>query len=110
MKKLILLFLVVTVVITCFAYAQTVVTTGTKKQITLPPEKVDLKSGQGMDKAATYCIICHSTEYITMQPKGTKAQWTASVNKMIKVYGAPLNEEDAKVIADYLAANYGTGQ
>ena len=110
MKKLMLFFLVATVVAISFAYAQTVVTTGTKKQITLPPEKVDLKPGQGMDKAATYCVICHSAEYITMQPKGTTVQWTASVNKMIKVYGAPISEDDAKVIAGYLAANYGTGQ
>jgi hypothetical protein len=38
-----------------------------------------------------------------------KAQWEASVNKMIKVYGA-LIEADAKVIADYLAGNYGMGK
>ncbi|OGP53945.1 MAG: hypothetical protein A2Y65_02175 [Deltaproteobacteria bacterium RBG_13_52_11] len=110
MKKSIIFFVLATVATVCFAYAQTVVTTGTTKTITLPPEKVDLKPGQGMDKAATYCVICHSAEYITMQPKGTKAQWTGSVNKMIKVYGAPISEDDAKVIAGYLAANYGTGQ
>jgi mono/diheme cytochrome c family protein len=110
MKKLVLFFLAATVVIACVAYAQTVVTTGTKKEITLPPERVDLKPGQGMDKAAIHCLVCHSADYITLQPKGTKAQWTANVNKMIKVYGAPIKEADAKVIADYLAVNYGTGQ
>ena len=110
MKRAILFFVVASIAVACLAYAQSVVTTGTTKTITLPPEKVNLKPGQGMDKAATYCIICHSSEYITMQPKGTKAQWTASVNKMIKVYGAPIKEDDAKVIADYLAAAYGTGK
>jgi mono/diheme cytochrome c family protein len=110
MKRVALFFLVASIAVACFAYAQNAVTTPTSKQITLPPERVDLKPGPGMDKAATYCIICHSSEYITMQPKGTKAQWTASVNKMIKVFGAPISADDAKVIADYLAATYGTGK
>jgi hypothetical protein len=28
---------------------------------------------------------------------------------MIKVFGAPVGEEDAKTIVNYLDANYGTG-
>jgi hypothetical protein len=36
------------------------------------------------------------------------AGWTAEVNKMIKVMGAPIDDTDAKAIADYLAKNYGT--
>jgi cytochrome c5 len=110
MKKFIIFFVLATVATVCFAYAQGVVTTPTQKTITLPPERVNLKPGPGMDKAATYCIICHSADYIAMQPKGTKAQWTGAVNKMIKVFGAPINEQDAKVIIDYLAATYGTGK
>jgi mono/diheme cytochrome c family protein len=109
-KKFILIFLLATVATIYCAYAQTVVSTVTKKTIVLPPEKVDLKPGAGMDKAATSCVICHSTDYISMQPKGTKAKWTATVNKMITVYGAPITENDAQVIADYLAAGYGIGQ
>jgi mono/diheme cytochrome c family protein len=110
MKKFIIIVLSAIVAAVSLAYAQNVVTTATQKQITLPPERVDLKPGQGMDKTATSCIICHSADYITMQPKGTKAQWTAEVNKMIKVMGAPISADDAKTISDYLAANYGTGQ
>jgi hypothetical protein len=29
---------------------------------------------------------------------------------MIKAYGAPIGEDDAKTIVDYLAANYGAGR
>jgi hypothetical protein len=36
------------------------------------------------------------------------AQWTAEVTKMIKAFGAPISDDDAKAIADYLAKNYGT--
>jgi cytochrome c5 len=77
--------------------------------ITLPETRVELKSGEGLQKVETFCNICHSLDYITMQPKFSKAQWTATVNKMIKVMGAQINEEDAKLIIDYLAVHYGTG-
>jgi hypothetical protein len=36
------------------------------------------------------------------------AGWTAEVTKMIKAFGAPIDDGDAKAIADYLAKNYGT--
>ena len=35
------------------------------------------------------------------------AGWDAEVTKMIKAYGAPIEDADAKAIKDYLAANYG---
>ena len=36
------------------------------------------------------------------------AGWTAEVTKMIKAMGAPIDDADAKAIADYLAKNYGS--
>ena len=36
------------------------------------------------------------------------AGWNAEVGKMIKAFGAPISDADAKDIAAYLAANYGT--
>ena len=78
--------------------------------ITLPVTEVKLKPGPGSEKASTLCNICHSLEYITMQPALPKATWSAEVNKMIKVMGAPINEEDAKVIIEYLSTSYGTGK
>ena len=36
-----------------------------------------------------------------------RAGWDASVTKMIKVFGAPINADDAKAIVEYLSANYG---
>jgi hypothetical protein len=35
------------------------------------------------------------------------AGWTAEVTKMIKAFGAPIDDADAKAIAGYLAKNYG---
>ncbi len=77
--------------------------------IELPVIPVQLKAGPGLDKVSTLCNICHSTDYITMQPAFPRATWTAEVNKMVKVMGAPINEEDAKTIINYLVQNYGTG-
>jgi cytochrome c5 len=57
--------------------------------------------------ARNVCGICHSTDYIVMQPRGDAKQWDAVVTKMIKVFGAPINEADAKAIVEYLTAVYG---
>jgi hypothetical protein len=69
--------------------------------------KVQLKDGPGRDKAMQ-CIACHSVDYIPMNSRFMdKAGWTASVTKMIKVFGAPIAESDIEPIAAYLAQNYG---
>ena len=36
------------------------------------------------------------------------AGWNAEVTKMIKAFGAPIDDADATAIAEYLAKNYGT--
>ncbi|MGC1456256.1 MAG: cytochrome c [Nitrospirota bacterium] len=77
------------------------------KSIDLPVIQVDLRQGPGLDKTSTLCNICHSVDYITMQPPFSRAQWTGTVNKMIKVMGAPINEDDAKTIIEYLSTSYG---
>lgn len=80
-----------------------------EKQITLPPdhEYGRLAPGPGSDLAQTQCLFCHSTDYIVMQPRGDTKQWEGVVTKMIKVFGAPLTEADAKAITEYLARAYG---
>jgi hypothetical protein len=78
--------------------------------ITLPVMEVHLKPGPGLDKVSTLCNVCHTLKYITMQPPLPKSTWSAEVHKMIKVMGAPINDEDAKTIIDYLNTAYGTGK
>lgn len=41
------------------------------------------------------------------QPRGDAKQWEGVVTKMLKVYGAPISEADAKAIVEYLATAYG---
>lgn len=69
--------------------------------------KVQLKDGPGKDKASQ-CAVCHSLDYIEMNSRFLdKTGWTAEVNKMINVFGAPIPKEDVDTIASYLADNYG---
>ncbi len=83
---------------------------GQVHSITLPTIPVELKAGPGRDKAKTYCSICHSTDYITMQPSFPEKKWGEIVNKMIKVFGAPIPAEAAKEITTYLGSAYSPGK
>jgi sulfite dehydrogenase (cytochrome) subunit B len=70
---------------------------------------VDLKKAPGLDAVQNYCAACHSLDYIEMNsPYPNAAMWDAEVTKMIKAFGAPISEADAKTIADYLKKNYGS--
>jgi sulfite dehydrogenase (cytochrome) subunit B len=75
----------------------------------LPEETAALKSGPDVELVQGNCMGCHSVDYITTQPRGPrfgKEFWQAEVTKMIKVYGAPIDERDVGKIVDYLAATY----
>jgi hypothetical protein len=72
--------------------------------------KIELKDAPGRDKAMQ-CGACHSLDYIPMNSRFLdKAGWTASVNKMISAFGAPIAKDDVEAIATYLAENYGKPQ
>jgi sulfite dehydrogenase (cytochrome) subunit B len=70
---------------------------------------ITLKPGPGRDTVEGNCGACHSLVYIQMNsPFLNAAGWNAEVSKMMKAFGAPISDADAKTISDYLAANYGT--
>ena len=76
---------------------------------TLPDETAAFKPGANLEVVQNNCTGCHSVDYIQTQPRGAKFKrefWQAEVTKMIKVYGAPIDEADAGKIVDYLAATY----
>ncbi len=110
MKKTII-FVVILAFMTGAALAQESGKAGSGiKSITLPVVTVQLKPGPDKIKVDSYCAICHSTDYITMQPPFPRAQWAATVNKMIKTFGAPIPPDDAEKIINYLSTAYGTGK
>ena len=99
MKNLTITFLLSLIAVASSAMAEPMV-------YQLPPETAELKPGPGVETAIV-CTACHSADYISTQPsrKG-KAFWQAEVQKMIKAYKAPIGDNDAAVIVNYLAATY----
>ncbi|KIU49616.1 MULTISPECIES: cytochrome c [Bradyrhizobium] len=76
---------------------------------TLPEETAAFKPGPNLDVVQSNCTGCHSADYIKTQPQGEKFKkdfWQAEVTKMIKVYGAPIDQADIGKIVDYLSATY----
>lgn len=71
-------------------------------------EQVKLKEGPGKDLVVGNCVMCHSLDYIPMNSVFLDRKgWEASVNKMVKVMGAPVAPEDQPRILDYLVEQYG---
>jgi len=70
--------------------------------------RIELKDAPGRAQVEANCGSCHSLDYIVLNsPFLDKNGWDASVTKMIKVFGAPISADDAKVIVEYLSTNYG---
>lgn len=66
----------------------------------------ELAQGEGREIIQIFCRFCHSTTYITMQPPLPVAAWESVVNKMIDIYGAPISEDSARQIINYLRTHY----
>lgn len=58
--------------------------------------------GPGEEVMATNCVACHSADHVMNQPPLDREHWHEVVEKMIKAYHAPIGEEDAAQIVDYL--------
>ena len=70
-------------------------------------EVTELREGPGRDLTVGRCIICHSVEYIPSNaPAMNRTAWQKTIQKMKDKFGAPITDEEAKQILDYLAANY----
>ena len=78
-------------------------------ELQLPDETAQFKPGPNLEVVQGNCGACHSADYILTQPTGPKFKkdfWQAEVTKMIKVYGAPIDEKDVPEIVDYLSATH----
>jgi mono/diheme cytochrome c family protein len=68
---------------------------------------LQLKEAPGRDVTAGHCALCHSLEYLPANaPAMDRAGWQKTVQKMRERFGAPITDEQAKVILDYLSASY----
>ena len=70
-------------------------------------ESVRLKDAPGRDLTTGRCVLCHSLEYIPSNaPAMNRAAWQKSIQKMKERFGAPITDEEAKQILDYLDGSY----
>jgi uncharacterized membrane protein YecN with MAPEG domain len=70
--------------------------------------QIVLKDAPGRELVLAHCVMCHSVDYIPMNSVFLDRKgWEGSVNKMIKVMGAPVTPEDAPKIVEYLVVSYG---
>lgn len=68
---------------------------------------IQLKDAPGRELAASRCNICHSLEYLpSNSPAMNRSGWQKSIQKMKERFGAPISDEEAKQILDYLDGNY----
>lgn len=69
---------------------------------------IKLKPGPGADVVEANCAACHSLDYIEMNsPFLDEKGWTNEVTKMVKTFGAQIDEADQQQILAYLIAGYG---
>lgn len=69
----------------------------------------EMKKGEGVYTTRGKCNMCHSFGYVINQGKQSKEFWMEKTIKMIKVFNAPMNDEDVEIVVNYLYANYGDG-
>jgi hypothetical protein len=71
------------------------------------PDPAEQFAGPGSDAMNANCLACHSSDMVLNQPNLSRASWEAEVNKMIRIFKAPVATEDVATIVDYLAATKG---
>jgi hypothetical protein len=77
---------------------------GSVREIKIVPENPSFPDHEGKAEFMSYCAMCHSLKYISMQPNFPRKTWESEVNKMITKYMAPIDSVTGKKIVDYIVA------
>jgi mono/diheme cytochrome c family protein len=72
---------------------------------TSPPSTGTLPEGSGRVVLMERCVACHTSD-VAVKPRQSKEQWVEAIRKM-RALGAVLSAEEEKVVAAYLAENFG---
>jgi hypothetical protein len=75
---------------------------GSIKEMSITPLAASFPDYDGKAEFMSYCAICHSLKYISMQPAFPEKVWSEEVHKMIEKYGAPIDSVTSKKIVAYL--------
>jgi len=71
-----------------------------------PLLETELAAGDGKETLERDCSLCHTPRFVTMQPPLPAETWAAEVDKMRKVLGASIPDDEAKTIVQYLSTHY----
>jgi cbb3-type cytochrome c oxidase subunit III len=99
-----LMLLCLTVGGVCVAQVSSADTSGGTRPITLPHFEPMMPAAPGRATFMVACVSCHSPRYIVMQPPLSRHQWEGVVDKMVKIYNAPLDTNQVGQTVDYLVA------
>jgi sulfite dehydrogenase (cytochrome) subunit B len=75
-------------------------------KVDLPAETARLAPRPNV-ASAQVCMVCHSVDYVYMQPPLTSEQWRGEVLKMKNTFGAPIADGDVDEIVTYLMSQNG---
>ncbi len=73
-----------------------------QRSIIFPTDPFSFQPGQGQEIANSYCVICHSADYIYMQPAHSQERWTEIIKKMKHTFGCPIPDDSMDTLASYL--------
>ena len=72
------------------------------RSIVLPTDPFSFQPGSGQEVANSYCVICHSADYIYIQPPHSQEKWTEIIKKMQQTFGCPIPDNSIATLATYL--------
>lgn len=64
-------------------------------------------TGVGAEVLNEHCLLCHSPTFVDTQPPLSETAWKAEVEKMRKVFGAPISPDREAEIAKVLLERHG---
>ena len=73
-------------------------------------QKSELPPGPNFALYKTACLTCHTSSYVIKSPKSPRPYWEIEVKKMVDLYDAPINEQEQKLIVDYLMSVRGLAE
>ncbi|NKB80479.1 MAG: c-type cytochrome [Nitrospirales bacterium] len=74
------------------------------ESVSFPHDPATFQPGAGSSIASGYCTMCHSAEYVYMQPPHNRDQWAEIVDKMRHSFGCPIPDEHVSQLVDYLVS------
>lgn len=91
-------------IISCVLGTGTAIPADDVLSVKLPNDPMTFQPSPGSEIATSYCMICHSAEYVYMQPAHSQETWKDIVRKMKGRFGCPIPEDQIPLLVSYLVS------